>query len=96
VTCASSKSFYRCALDGRSIMLKLGGWHTREGAKIWSAQKLRHPNIRLHERDGPLRVVLLGDYEELARLLEEAVRALELNQDGAAATLDSEPRSSTA
>ncbi len=57
------------------MMVEFGRWQTRDGAKIWSAQKLRHPSMSLHERDGPLRVVLLGDYEELARLLEEALRA---------------------
>jgi hypothetical protein len=54
----------------------LDPWHTPDGVKIWAASKLRQPDGEIDERGGPLRVVFLGDYEQVACQLEEAVALL--------------------
>jgi hypothetical protein len=51
-------------------------WHLRDGVKIWAAPRLRQPYLEMHERDGPLRVVLLADYEELMAQFEDALQRL--------------------
>jgi hypothetical protein len=62
-------------------MTTLDNWHMPDGVGIWATPRLRQPHVEMHERDGPLRVVLLADYESLARLLNEAVTLLKAVQD---------------
>jgi hypothetical protein len=52
-------------------------WHLTDGVKIWAAPRLRQPHVEMHERDGPLRVVLLADYEALLEQYAEALLRLE-------------------
>ncbi len=49
-------------------------WHTRDGIRVWTTPKLRHPTLTVHERDGPIHVVLLADYESLLRAMDETVK----------------------
>jgi hypothetical protein len=51
-------------------------WHLRDGVKIWATARLRQPHVEMHERDGPLRVVLLADYEALMEQFEEVLHLL--------------------
>jgi hypothetical protein len=44
-------------------------WHTPDGVDIWQARALYQPRVEVLEGERPLRVVLLQDYEALARLL---------------------------
>jgi hypothetical protein len=62
-------------------------WHMSGGVRIWAARKLRQPYVELNERDGPLRVVLLADYEALSRLYDETVRLLKTERGLAAVSL---------
>jgi uncharacterized protein (DUF58 family) len=55
-------------------------WHLPDGVKIWAAARLRQPHVELHERDGPLRVVLLADYQALMEQFEDALQRLEQTQ----------------
>jgi hypothetical protein len=66
-------------------MTTVDSWHLPDGVKIWAAPRLRQPYVDMHERDGPLRVVLLADYEALARLFDEAVDLLKGAQNPRAA-----------
>jgi hypothetical protein len=52
-------------------------WHLTDGVKIWAAPRLRQPPVEMHERGGPLRVVLLADYEALLEQYAEALLRLE-------------------
>jgi hypothetical protein len=62
-------------------MTAIDSWHMPDGVGIWATPKLRQPHLEMHERDGPLRVVLLADYEALARSFQEAVSLLKAVQD---------------
>jgi hypothetical protein len=61
-------------------MNAVDNWHMPDGVGIWATPKLRQPHVEMHERDGPLRVVLLADYEALARSFQEAVSLLKAAQ----------------
>jgi len=67
------------------------GWHMRNGVRIWDTSQVRRPNVEMLQRDAPIRVVLLSDYEELLRLFDEAVRLLKAAQDPQAEGNDALP-----
>ena len=57
-------------------MTTLTSWEF-DGVQVWEAPILRRPHVVLSENDGPLLVVEVADYEDVSRLLGEAVALLE-------------------
>lgn len=73
-------------------MTTFDAWHLADGVKIWAAPRLRQPHVEMHERDGPLRVVLLADYEALMEQFEALLQRLEHEQSQQAPTRAGLPR----